>query len=81
MLLLLAVVGAFGAFVLFLVWKIGRQVGVVEPAVATLVASVAVPPPVAPASSAREAGAPAASSSGAPGRLRRPNDVFRKPGF
>ena len=54
---------------------------IVAVAVATLVASVAVPPPVAPAASAREAGAPGASSSAAPGRLRRPNDVFRKPGF
>jgi hypothetical protein len=86
---LVAAAAAFGGFILFLLLRVGRQVGAVESAPASLVVPVVASTEVARASSVvatesmggTEAGAPSATGSAAPGRPRRDSEVFRKPGF
>ncbi len=92
--LLLAVVAAFVVSVLLLLFRVGRQVGGVEPVVASLVGSVPIGPSTLPRPAATlDAGAnamieladAAAATSGdsgtTVGRRRPAREVFRKPGF
>jgi hypothetical protein len=88
--LIVAVIGAFVVSVLFLFFRVGRQVGGGELAVASLRGSTPVAPgsPVAPSMPVRQAPELRDAAAGAPApsvapsaRSRPPREVFRKPGF